>query len=193
MLLQFSSILSKTGFFSNMTIFLPFIIFLSAFVWGGEPAGPEFDLIQQNSARESVTLDSVNETDFSVTSTYNTDPSEKHEDKGDFGYPETTQSEKASEGEPTTEKVSAYNNSSGDEMPTEIPQGAIDNSPSLENSPTPTNEPNPIPTIPTLTPSPREIHPRIVIPPPMDEPPVDRGCGCGQSDGKMEQPCVCIH
>lgn len=176
-----------------MTIFLPFIIFLSAFVWGGEPASPEFDFIQQDSVRESVTLDSINEADFPVTSTYNIDPSEKYEDKGDFGYPESTQSEKASEGEPSTEKVSSYNNSSENEMPTEIPQGAIDNSPSLENSPTPTNESNPTPAIPTLTPTPREISPRIVIPPPIDEPPIDGGCGCGQSGGKMEQPCVCIN
>lgn len=94
--------------------------------------------------------------------------------------------------EPNIEKVPAYNNSSENEMPAEIPQGAIDNSPSLENSPTLINESNPTPTIPTLTPTPREINPRIVIPPPIDESPIDRGCGCGQS-GKGNTICVCIN
>lgn len=82
----------------------------------------------------------------------------------------------------SSEKTSAYNDSSEKEMPTEIPQGALDNSPALENSETNST--------PTPTPSPEVTNPSEARPMPHVEKP---GCGCGPSSGKAESPCVCIY
>lgn len=173
-----------------MTSFIAtLLILVSTFVLGGKPVNIPPQLNNEVTSRGDQVSALVKDNDSVIEPSTETAPSEGSSSQssnsgGNGSLVESGQGGNSSV--PNAEKVPAYNNSSEKEMPSDLPQGAIDNSPVLENS----EEERP--GFESITPPQRPVieDPKIMIPPPINEP-FNPGCGCGSGSGKAESPCVC--
>jgi len=180
----------------NMPSFLAsLLILVSTFILGGKPIDLPPFIPEEISQRGEMVSDLIKnaltptpspEPDALVSNSSSDNNTSGGENEDELDSPENENQTGSGQGgnseEPNTEKVPAYNNSSENEMPAEMPQESIDNSPALDENPPATPSPTPTPT-PTI-----EQHP--FIPMPAEDNP---GCGCGSQPGNrtMENICVC--
>ena len=169
------------------------LILVSTFILGGKPIDLPPFIPEEVSQRGEMVSDLIKnaltptpipepEAQASDSSSDN-DIANSGEDEDELNSPENENQTDSGQGgnsdESEVEKVPAYNNSSENEMPTEVPQEAVDNSPSLDNSE-------------SSTPTPTQDPPRRSFEPVEPENP---GCGCGSQPGNgnrtKENICVC--